>query len=916
MLSVTDPGRRSLIANTERKPYARIPEVLPIPNLIELQLNSFNWFIDHGLRELLDEISPIQDFTGRVMELRFREYEFETPKYSELECRTRDLTFSKPLYVWVELLIKETGEIQRQRVYMGDFPFMTDEGTFVINGAERVVVSQLVRSPGVYYTATEDPATGRNLFNAKVIPNRGAWLEFETAARGQLYVKVDRKRKLEATKLLRAVGYENNDEMAALFSKIDTGDTKYIASTLDKDNTNTRGEALIEVYKKLRPGDPPTGDNAEKLVESLFFNFRRYDLGRVGRYKLNKKLNAVADRMGINLPTERTISKEDIAAIVGHLIELNRDQGLADDIDHLGNRRIRANGELIQNAFRVGLLRMERVVRERMSIQEAEKATPNALINIRPVVAAMKEFFGGSQLSQFMDQTNPLAELTSKRRLSALGPGGLSRERAGFDVRDVHHSHYGRICPIETPEGPNIGLIGSLATYGRINEYGFIETPYRKVKRTVSADDKGIESEIADADVTTKTGGVLLKKGKAFTKEAVSELKKQKASAFPIKPRVTEEIVYLAADEEEEHHVAQANAKLDAKGYFVDERIPARFRDSFPEARPNQIEYMDVSPKQVVSVATALIPFLEHDDANRALMGSNMQRQAVPLLEPEAPIVGTGMEAKAALDSGQVLTSKVTGVVTSVTAERIAVEADSGELHEYPLDKFVRSNQGTCINQRPIVMVGQRVQAGEPIADSSSTDKGELALGRNILVAFMSWEGGNYEDAIVISDRLVRDDVFTSIHIEKHEIESRDTKLGPEEITRDIPNVGEESLKDLDEYGVIYIGAEVQPGDILVGKITPKGETELTAEERLLRAIFGEKAREVKDSSLRLPHGERGKIVEVTEFDREKGAELLPGVNKLIRVSVAAKRKISVGDKMAGRHGNKGVVAKILPQED
>ncbi len=916
MLSVTDPGRRSLVASTERKPYARIPEVLPIPNLIELQTNSFNWFIETGLRELFDEISPIQDFTGRVMELRFREYEFEAPKYDELECRRLDLTYSKPLYVWVELLIKETGEIQRQRVYMGDFPFMTEEGTFIINGAERVVVSQLVRSPGVYYTGTEDLATGRSLFNAKVIPNRGAWLEFETAARGQLYVKVDRKRKLEATKLLRAVGYENNDEMTALFSRIDTGDTNYIASTLEKDSTNTRGEALIEVYKKLRPGDPPTGDNAEKLVESLFFNFRRYDLGRVGRYKLNKKLSAVAERMGIHLSTERTISKEDIAAIVGHLIELNRDQGTADDIDHLGNRRIRANGELIQNAFRVGLLRMERVVRERMSIQEAEKATPNALINIRPVVAAMKEFFGGSQLSQFMDQTNPLAELTSKRRLSALGPGGLSRERAGFDVRDVHHSHYGRICPIETPEGPNIGLIGSLATYGRINEYGFIETPYRKVKRTIGADDKGIETEIADADVTTKEGSVVLKKGKAFTKEAVAELKKQKASAFPIKPRVTDEIVYLAADEEEEHHVAQANAKLDAKGYFVDERIPARFRDSFPEARPSQIEYMDVSPKQVVSVATALIPFLEHDDANRALMGSNMQRQAVPLLEPEAPIVGTGMEAKAALDSGQVQTAKVAGVVTSVTAERIQVETDSGELHDHPLDKFVRSNQGTCINQRPIVMVGQRVEKGQPIADSSSTDNGELALGRNILVAFMSWEGGNYEDAIVLSDRLVKDDVFTSIHIEKHEIESRDTKLGPEEITRDIPNVGEESLKDLDEYGVIYIGAEVQPGDILVGKITPKGETELTAEERLLRAIFGEKAREVKDSSLRLPHGERGKIVEVTEFDREKGAELLPGVNKLIRVSVAAKRKISVGDKMAGRHGNKGVVAKILPQED
>jgi DNA-directed RNA polymerase subunit beta len=562
---------------------------------------------------------------------------------------------------------------------------------------------------------------------------------------------------------------------------------------------------------------------------------------------------------------------------------------------------------------------MERVVRERMSIQEAEKATPNALINIRPVVAAMKEFFGGSQLSQFMDQTNPLAELTSKRRLSALGPGGLSRERAGFDVRDVHHSHYGRICPIETPEGPNIGLIGSLATYGRINEYGFIETPYRKVKRTVSFDDPAITNDFADADVSTKSGSVVLKKGKKFDKDAVAELKKQKASAFPIRPRVTDEIVYLAADEEEEHHVAQANARLDDEGHFMDERVPARFRDAFPEARPNQIEYMDVSPKQVVSVATALIPFLEHDDANRALMGSNMQRQAVPLLEPEAPIVGTGMEGRAALDSGQVVVAKRSGTVLSVTADRIQIEPKEGgvnELDEYRLDKFVRSNQGTCINQRPIVEVGQQIESGQPIADSSSTENGELALGRNILVAFMSWEGGNYEDAIVLSDRLVKDDVFTSIHIEKHEIESRDTKLGPEEITRDIPNVGEESLKDLDEYGVIYIGAEVQPGDILVGKITPKGETELTAEERLLRAIFGEKAREVKDSSLRLPHGERGKIVEVTEFDREKGAELLPGVNRLIRVSVAAKRKISVGDKMAGRHGNKGVVAKILPQED
>jgi DNA-directed RNA polymerase subunit beta len=930
MLSVTDASRRNALIAPERKRYARIPEVLPIPDLIELQLQSFRWFIGQGLRELFDEISPIQDFTGKVMELHFKDYEFGEPKWSELECRTRDLTFSKPLYVDVELRIKETGEIQSQRVYMGDFPTMTDQGTFIINGAERVVVSQLVRSPGVYYTSTEDPATGRQLFSAKVIPNRGAWLEFETAARNQLYVKVDRKRKLEATKLLRAVGWDYpeggdrsdpNAYILRTFERVDTdADARYIQATLDKDNTTTRQEALIEVYKKLRPGDPPTGDNAEKLVESLFFNFRRYDLGRVGRYKFNKKLDPVAERLGITLPRDqRTISKEDIAAIVGHLIELNNGIGTADDIDHLGNRRIRANGELIQNAFRVGLLRMERVVKERMTIQEIDKATPNALINIRPVVAAMKEFFGGSQLSQFMDQTNPLAELTSKRRLSALGPGGLSRERAGFDVRDVHHSHYGRICPIETPEGPNIGLIGSLATYGRINEYGFIETPYRKVKRTAAWNEPGIENEQADADVAAKGGAILVRRGERFNAEGIAELKRQKATAFPIRPRVTDEIVYLAAYDEEERFVAQANSHLDDEGHFVDERVPARHRDQFPEARPNQIEFMDVSPKQVVSVATALIPFLEHDDANRALMGSNMQRQAVPLLEPESPIVGTGMEARAARDSGQVLISRRAGTVLSVTAEQITVEPDEGQpgdLDFYRLDKFVRSNQGTCINQRPVVDVGMRVTADQILADSSSTDRGELALGRNILVAFMSWEGGNYEDAIVISDRLVREDLFTSIHIEKHELESRDTKLGPEEITRDIPNVGEESLKDLDEEGIVYIGAEVQPGDILVGKITPKGETELTAEERLLRAIFGEKAREVKDSSLRLPHGERGKIVDVREFDREKGDELLPGVNRLIRVSVAAKRKISVGDKMAGRHGNKGVVAKILPQED
>jgi DNA-directed RNA polymerase subunit beta len=916
MLSVVESSRAAAIA--PRRRYARIPEVLEIPNLIELQLKSFDWFVEKGLRELFDEISPIKDFTGKVMELHFLDYEFGAPKYAQLECRTKDLTFSRPLYVNVELLIKETGEIQRQRVYMGDFPFMTDQGTFIINGAERVVVSQLVRSPGVYYSAADDPTSGRTLFSAKVIPNRGAWLEFETSNKDLLSVKVDRKRKIAATTLLRAVGYETNDQISALFATVD-GDPEhqYVASTLDKDLTKTQQDALIEVYKKLRPGDPPTGDNARQLVESLFFNFRRYDLGRVGRYKFNKKLGPVVDRMGIELDREqRIITREDIAAIVGHLIELNRGLGMPDDIDHLGNRRIRANGELIQNAFRVGLLRMERVVRERMTIQEIDKATPNALINIRPVVAAMKEFFGGSQLSQFMDQTNPLAELTSKRRLSALGPGGLSRERAGFDVRDVHHSHYGRICPIETPEGPNIGLIGSLATFGRINSYGFIETPYRKVKRTIAWDDPEIRNREAGVDLAGKDGKVILKAGESFTDAAIAELKRQKAQAFPMRPMVTSEIEYLAADEEEEHYVAQANAQLDAEGHFVRERTPCRYRDQFPEARPNQIEYMDVSPKQVVSVATALIPFLEHDDANRALMGSNMQRQAVPLLEPEAPIVGTGMEWRAALDSGQVVVAKRAGVVMSVTSDRVQVETDTGELDEYLLQKYVRSNQGTCINQRPIVDVGQRLEVTDPIADSSSTDHGELALGRNVLVAFMSWEGGNYEDAIVISERLVKEDFFTSIHIEKHELESRDTKLGPEEITRDIPNVGEESLKDLDEEGIVYIGAEVQPGDILVGKITPKGETELTAEERLLRAIFGEKAREVKDSSLRLPHGERGKVVDVRIFSREEGDELMPGVNRLVRVSVAQKRKISVGDKMAGRHGNKGVVAKVLPVED
>jgi len=880
------PSRTNRAGSTgNRKLYSRIPEILEIPNLIDLQTISFAAFVGPEwipgatplpkgtktfLAELLQEISPIRDFTGKRMELAFLDYEFKDPKVSEEDARTKDATYARPLMVTAELKILETGEIRSQQIYMGDFPWMTSQGTFIINGAERVVVSQLVRSPGVFYGDTIDPVSGRALWSAKVIPNRGAWLEFETSGKDQLYVKVDRKRKLPATSLLRAVGYETDDEIAGLFSRIPSNpEHPYIANTLDKDTTATRSEALVEVYKRLRPGDPPTGDNARSLVENLFFNARRYDLGRVGRYKFTQRLKDTAGLMSLELPGDatRTLTREDLAAIVGHLIIANEGGAHRDVTDHLGNRRVRANGELIQNAFRVGLLRMERVIKERMTIQEDDKATPSALVNVRPVVAAMKEFFGGSQLSQFMDQTNPLAELTSKRRLSALGPGGLSRERAGFDVRDVHHSHYGRICPIETPEGPNIGLIGSLATFGRVNDLGFIETPYRRVKEG----------------------------------------------------RVTSDVVYLPADEEERFAIAQANAELDENSRLVGERIYCRKGEGFELVEPSKVEFMDVSPKQVVSVATALIPFLEHDDANRALMGSNMMRQAVPLISPNAPVVGTGVEGRAARDSGQVVIARRAGVVTSVAADLIVVEPDEAsskrDLDRYVMLKFVRSNQGTCLNHRPSVEVGDRVTQGQVIADSMSTDQGELALGQNVVVAYMSWEGYNYEDAIIISERLVREDVFTSVHIEKHETEARETKLGPEEITRDIANVPEELLASLDEKGVIHVGAAVRPGDILVGKITPKGETEVTAEERLLRAIFGEKAREVKDSSLRLPHGERGTVVEVREFLRDD-ADLSAGVNQLVRVSVAQKRKISVGDKMAGRHGNKGVVSRILPVED
>src|SRR5436189_716971 len=912
MLSAESSNRTAVALARTR--YARIPEVLPVPNLIELQVESFHWFVEKGLRDLFDEISPIKDFTGKVMELQFLDYEFGDPKYSEEECRTKDLTFSRPLYVNVELLIKETGEIQRQRVYMGDCPWMTDQGTFVINGAERVVVSQLVRSPGVYYSELEDPTSGRMLFSAKVIPNRGAWLEFETNNKDQLWVKVDRKRKIAATTLLRAVGYERNDEISALFTGVDVDpEHPYIAATLDKDLTRTQAEALIEVYKKLRPGDPPTGDNARQLVESLFFNFRRYDLGRVGRYKFNKKLDGVAGRIGIELPREqRTITREDIAAIVGHLIECNRGLHPRDDIDHLGNRRIRANGELIQNAFRIGLLRMERVVRERMTIQEIDKATPNALINIRPVVAAMKEFFGGSQLSQFMDQTNPLAELTSKRRLSALGPGGLSRERAGFDVRDVHHSHYGRICPIETPEGPNIGLIGNLATYAKVNEFGFIETPFRRVYNRVALNEDiapKLEGRVLRRAAMDAKGHEVMAAHETLDLKAVQKLIKAHVASIDIVPWVSTEVEYLSADEEDMFGIAQANAALTPESTFVDQRVPARARGDFKIEEIQNIQYMDVSPKQIVSVATAMIPFLEHDDAGRALMGANMQRQAVPLLVTDAPLVGTGVEYYAAKDSGEMIVADVAGTVTDIAHPKelkavhatpvfeIVVKPDGGgpERH-YPLQKFARSNQGTCLNHRAVVKPGQHVEQGDILADGPAIDNGEMALGRNVLVAFMPWEGYNFEDAILLSERVVKDDMYTSIHIEEYESEARETKLGPEEITRDIPNVADDALRNLDERGIVYIGAEVQQGDILVGKITPKGETELSAEERLLRAIFGEKAREVRDSSLRVPHGERGIVVDVKVFSRENKVELGPGINEMVRVYIAQKRNITAGD--------------------
>ncbi|MCL2140349.1 MAG: DNA-directed RNA polymerase subunit beta [Dehalococcoidia bacterium] len=863
----------------------------------------------------MEEISPIKDFTGNRLELSFLDYEFREPRLSEQECIQRDQTYSITLYVKVSLLVKSTNEIKEPfDLFFGDMPMMTAQGTYITAGTERVIVSQLLRSPGVYFTVSEDTVSGRRMCNANLVPSRGAWLDFETSIRDIITVKIDGKRKIPITTLLRAIGYDSDDKLMSMFANEDnSADHKYIKATIDRDPTiHSEEAALLDIYRKVRPGDPPNLDNARKLLQNMFFNPDHYDLGLVGRYKLNRRLSLSPTAEGEG----RALTREDVVEIVRRIIMVNNGMDQSDDIDHLGNRRIRTVGELIQNQFRLGLMRLERVARERMSILSSEALTPSALVNVRQVVSVVREFFGGSQLSQFMDQTNPLAELTHKRRLSAMGPGGLSRERAGFDVRDVHFSHYGRICPIETPEGPNIGLIGSLATYGRINRYGFIETPYRKVKSELNTRSQELLGRKPLEDVKDSKGNVLLAADMAVSKEDLLRLSKLAPRVVKVTPFVSTEVEYMQADTEDKYNIAQANSRLNDSGEFVDDRVEARVADQYLVLPPDKIEYMDVSPKQIFSVAASLIPFLEHDDANRALMGANMQRQGVPLVLPEAPLVGTGMEAEAVRYSGQVQFSRSNGVVSAVTSSEICVTSNDGQEDVYPLKKFVRTNQGTCINQRSIVSKNDKVKVGQVLADGSATERGELALGQNVVAAFMSWGGYNYEDAIIVSDRLIERDKFTSIHISKHEVEARDTKLGPEEITRDIPNVSEENLRELDEYGIIRVGAKVEPGDILVGKITPKGETELSAEEKLLRAIFGEKARDVKDTSLRVPHGESGKVISVKVFSRDEGADLPARVNKWVQVWVAQRRKISVGDKLAGRHGNKGVISIVAPVED
>ncbi len=929
-----------MASSLPQKNYARIPVNLGLPNLIEVQLDSFERLKRKGLGDLFHEISPIESY-NKGMKLYFPsrgpeskqwglKYWFGDPKHSIEECVERDLTYASPLYISVLLAGPDVPEPIKQDIFLGDFPEMTDKGTFIINGTERVVVSQLIRSPGVYFEAPTDRATGRPLAMAKLIPDRGAWMEFETRKSDYIILKFNRKRTVPITVFLRALSAVEDglsesplrngtdEEIMSLFQDVDNNpDRLFMASTLhqepewDLSGGKTIAEAaLIEFFKKMRPGDPATLENAKGFLEEQLFDQRHYDLERVGRYKLNQKLD-----LSIPIP-HRNVTKSDIIRLIRRMILINNGVEHADDIDHLGNRRVKTVGELIQNKLRIGLRRMERVIKERMSIRDQEQLSPVTLVNIRPVVAALREFFGSSQLSQFMDQTNPLAELRHKRTLSALGPGGLRRERAGFDVRDVHHSHYGRICPIETPEGPNIGLIGRLASFARVNEYGFIETPYRKVVKVLPCDGANLGGRAVRGNVTDpKSGNVIVKDGERITAKMLRSLAKV-GSDIPVVPFVSEQVDYLSADAEDKYVIAQANAPLTDEHEFVRERISCRYHSGFVFQNPEVVDYMDVAPHQVVGISAALIPFLEHDDANRALMGSNMMAQAVPLVRPEIPMVSTGMEYNAALDSGQVIVAIEDGEVVSVTGSTISVKEKGHPTRVYQLRKYQRSNQSTCIDQRPAVVKGQVIKRGDIIADSSSTESGELALGQNVVVAFLSWEGGNFEDAILLSERLVQEDRFTSVHIEKYEVEARDTKLGPEEITRDIPNVGEDAIKDLDENGIIRIGAEVGPNDILVGKITPKGEKELTPEERLLRAIFGEKSRDVKDTSLRMPHGERGKVVDVKVFTREENSDLSAGVDMMVRVSVAQRRKITAGDKMAGRHGNKGVVSKVVPVED
>ncbi|MFC1687473.1 DNA-directed RNA polymerase subunit beta [Patescibacteria group bacterium] len=896
---------------TQRKYFTQVKETAPLPNLIEVQRHSYDWFFREGLRELFEEITPVKDFIGRDLELYFLDYYLDEPRFDEQTAHSKNVTFEAPLRVETKLVNKKTGEIKEQEIYLGDFPLMTDRGTFIVNGIERVVVSQLIRSAGVFFTS--DIVRGRKMYGAKIIPNRGAWLEIETDYNNVIHVKVDRKRKVPISALMRAFGFGSNDELIDLFKDVDTHpDNRYIESTVTKDTSRSEGEGLQEVYKRVRPGDLATVDNARELIFKMFFSFDRYDFGRVGRYKLNH-------RFGFDFPNTkeyRVLQKEDIIQIVKEVIRLNNSQRDADDIDHLGNRRVRAIGELVQNKFRVGLARMERIIKDRMSTLDIATLTPNQLINARPVIGSVKEFFMSSQLSQFMDQTNPLAELEHKRRLSAMGPGGLSRERAGFDVRDVHRTHYGRICPIATPEGPNIGLVGHLASFARINDFGFLETPYRKVIHDIDNDPKKTEGEILREDIKDKDS-VIARAGENITKQIAQKLSSLKdIKTIPIKPRVTDEIVHLDAFKEEQFITTAATTPIDEKGYFASEKAEVREHGEPTVDYIWKIDYMDVSPKQIVSISTSLIPFLEHDDAVRALMGTNMQRQAVSCVRPQTPIVGTGVEGRAAQDSGHVILAKEGGKVTSVDSNTIEIKEDNGKTHTYTLGKFVRSNASTCMNQKSIIEKGQKVTKGEVLADGAATEQGELGLGQNILVAFMPWEGGNYEDAILISSRLVEDDRYTSIHIEDYVVDIRDTKLGPEVVTRDIPNIGEDKLKNLDEEGVVMIGAEVKSGDILAGKITPKGETELSAEEKLLRAIFGEKAKDVKDSSLYLEHGEHGKVVNIRIFSRENGDKLPSGVLKSIQISVAQLRKIQVGDKMAGRHGNKGVISRIVSVED